>query len=128
MATPAHPNPLGYSQALIQLVAAAVVSRPFRTLLLSNAPAALSTGYAGQSFPLAPEEATLLLAIRASSLQDLTTQLMAGTRCRRSYPSVPGTTESAAQMPFASHDLALADEPRRTSPLARDVMAAIPNA
>jgi len=54
---------------------AAVVSREFCTLLLTNPLTALTAGYGGESFHLTPEERALILSIRDSSLVDFAKQL-----------------------------------------------------
>ena len=54
---------------------AAIISREFRDLLLSDPATALATGCNGESFCLTPEEEQLVFSIRASSLTDFAVQL-----------------------------------------------------
>ena len=61
---------------LNRLLATAVVNYQFRNMLLNNPEAALKDGDQGTPFSLADEERTLILSIRADSLQDLAQQLL----------------------------------------------------
>ncbi len=54
---------------------AAIVSKEFCHLLLTNPAAALASGCNGESFCLTPEAEVLVLSIRASSLVDFAQQL-----------------------------------------------------
>ena len=56
---------------LSKLFEAAVVSRQFCQLLLTNPEMALQQGYLGISFDLTMEEQALVVSISASSLSDL---------------------------------------------------------
>lgn len=56
---------------LSYLLAAAVVSRQFREMLLENPEAALQKGYLGEQFDLSHEERECLTSTRAQSLADL---------------------------------------------------------
>lgn len=58
-----------------RVLAAAVVSRKFCALLLSEPARAIAQGFAGERFFLSAEEYNLLLSIRGSSLQDFARQL-----------------------------------------------------
>ena len=58
------------------LFAAAVVSRSFCQMLLSNPEQALQKGYMGNSFGLNPEDSALIVSIRAQSLPDLAQQVV----------------------------------------------------
>jgi len=60
---------------LSRLINAAVISKEFCRLLLTNPTAALSTGYNGDLFHLTSEERDLILSIHASSLADFAQQL-----------------------------------------------------
>jgi hypothetical protein len=60
---------------LSRLMNAAIISREFRELLLTDPAAALATGCNGESFCLTPEEERLVFSIRASSLTDFAVQL-----------------------------------------------------
>jgi hypothetical protein len=62
---------------LSRLLAAAVINKSFRELLLSDPARALAQGYHGEKFPLDYEQKALLLSIRAESLSDLALQLTA---------------------------------------------------
>ena len=78
--TPARSAPDGptadYSKELNRILSAAVVSRRFRNLLLSDAAAALHSGYNGETFELSEDERTAILAIQAGTLRDFAAQLM----------------------------------------------------
>lgn len=56
---------------LNHLLAAAVVSRQFREMLLEDPEAALQKGYLGEQFELSHEEREHLTSTRAQSLADL---------------------------------------------------------
>ncbi len=56
---------------------AAIISKEFCHLLLTNPAAALASGCNGESFSLTPDEEELILSIRASSLVDFARQLTA---------------------------------------------------
>jgi hypothetical protein len=58
-----------------RLLAAAVVSRKFCALLLSDPALAITQGYAGERFSLSADEYNLVLSVRGSSLQEFATQL-----------------------------------------------------
>jgi hypothetical protein len=58
-----------------KLLTAAVVSRTFCQLLLTNPAQALEDGYNGMRFALTNQEKELLLSIRASSLPELASQI-----------------------------------------------------
>ena len=63
---------------LSRLINAAVVSSEFCELLLSNPEVALSTGYNGEFFHLAPEEWEWVISTHATSLADFASQLTNG--------------------------------------------------
>ena len=67
-----------YKGELLRLLAAAVVSRPFRELLLKEPLSAVRQGYHGEAFLLSAEELEILLSIQADSLHDFANQLQAG--------------------------------------------------
>ena len=58
-----------------RLLAAAVVSRQFRNLLLTNPAQAILTGYAGEHFSLSGEEYDLVLSAHGSTLPEFAQQL-----------------------------------------------------
>ena len=58
-----------------KLLTAAVVSKAFCQLLLSNPAQALEDGYNGMRFALTNQEKELLLSIRAKSLSELASQI-----------------------------------------------------
>jgi len=60
---------------LNKLFEAAVVSRQFCQLLLSQPEAALQQGYLGNTFDLTLEERALIVSIRANSLPELAQQV-----------------------------------------------------
>jgi hypothetical protein len=65
-------------EELSRLISAAVVSREFCSLLLTNAQSALASGYGGESFRLATEDHELVLKIKATTLSDFALQLTSG--------------------------------------------------
>jgi hypothetical protein len=69
------------SNGLNRVFAAAVVNRQFCDMLLKNPREALQKGYLGETFPLTPEEISLIASIRAESLPELARQvyLLTGT-------------------------------------------------
>jgi len=66
-----------YSTDLNRILTAAVVSRRFCNLLLSDPQAALRNGYNGETFQLSDSERQLITSIRAGSLQEFASQLVA---------------------------------------------------
>ena len=60
---------------LSKLFEAAVVSRQFCQLLLSQPERALQQGYLGIPFDLTPDEQSLIVSIRANSLSELAQQV-----------------------------------------------------
>lgn len=58
-----------------KLLTAAVVSKAFCQLLLTNPAQALEDGYNGMRFALTTQEKELLLSIRAQSLSELASQI-----------------------------------------------------
>ena len=58
-----------------RLLAAAVVSNGFRSLLLGNPQAAVETGFAGESFELSSGSLDFLRSIQAVSLRDFAQQI-----------------------------------------------------
>jgi hypothetical protein len=69
-------NPASEHPGLSRLFAAAVVSRSFCTLLLSNPQQALREGYMGKAFGLNPEDSSLIVSINAKSLPELAQQVV----------------------------------------------------
>ena len=69
-------DPTSTHAGISNVFAAAVVSRPFCSMLLSNPDQALKQGYMGQAFGLSPEDAALIVSIRAQSLPDLAKQVV----------------------------------------------------
>lgn len=63
------------SNGLTRVFAAAVVSRQFCKMLLSDPVTALQNGYLGETFKLSNEEHNLLISIRAENLADLARQV-----------------------------------------------------
>lgn len=63
------------SNGLTRVFAAAVVSRQFCKMLLSDPITALQNGYLGETFKLNNEENDLLISIHAESLADLARQV-----------------------------------------------------
>jgi hypothetical protein len=64
-------EPPGEHIGLGHLLAAAVVNRQFRKLLLEDPEIALQRGYQGQMFDLSREERERLTSVHAQSLADL---------------------------------------------------------
>jgi hypothetical protein len=93
---PVSDDPAGaYSKDLNRMLSAAVVSRRFRNLLLSDPQTALHSGYQGESFQLSESERNAVLAIHAGDLRDFAAQLL---------------NEVSDQEPYASEHFT----PRRT--------------
>lgn len=67
-----HDSHLGLNSVL----AAAVVNKDFRNMLLRNPRAALESGYLGEQFLLSAEEHSLLTSIQANSLTELAQQIV----------------------------------------------------
>jgi hypothetical protein len=67
---------LAESRELNRLFTAAVVSRRFCRLLLSDARTAVRSGYNGEMFALTLQEVDLLTSIRAANLADFAAQLI----------------------------------------------------
>lgn len=63
------------SGGLTRVFAAAVVSRQFCKMLLSDPITALQNGYLGETFKLSSEEHDLLISIHADNLADLARQV-----------------------------------------------------
>ena len=61
---------------LNSVLAAAVVNKEFRNMLLKNPRAALENGYQGEQFLLSAEEHSLLASIQANSLTDFAQQIV----------------------------------------------------
>ncbi len=64
------------SSGISRLLAAAVINREFRDLLLSDPERALAQGYQGETFDLDYYERSKVLSVRASSLTDFALQLL----------------------------------------------------
>ena len=58
-----------------RVLAAAVVSQQFCTMLLKDPARAITQGFAGEQFSLSAEEFNLILSIQSSSLQEFAHQL-----------------------------------------------------
>lgn len=72
-----------------RLLAAAVINKGFRELLLSDPARALAQGYHGEEFQLDYEQKTLILSIRAESLSDFALQITSS----REKEAVGGSSE-----------------------------------
>lgn len=66
-----------FSKDLNRMLTAAVVSRGFRNLLLTDPQAALRAGYNDESFHLSESERDAILAIHPTDLRDFAAQLEA---------------------------------------------------
>jgi hypothetical protein len=60
-----------------RLLCAAVVSKSFRSMLMTNPEIAVATGYQGESFNLSDEDRGWLTSIRPANLVDLAANLVA---------------------------------------------------
>ena len=69
-------DPTRTHAGISNVFAAAVVSRSFCSMLLSNPDQALRQGYMGQGFGLSPEDSALIVSIRAQTLPDLARQVV----------------------------------------------------
>jgi hypothetical protein len=69
-------DPTRTHAGISSVFAAAVVSKNFCNMLLSNPDQALKQGYMGQTFGLSPEDSALIVSIRAQSLPDLARQVV----------------------------------------------------
>jgi hypothetical protein len=69
-------DPKEMHSGLSSLFAAAVVSRSFRDMLLSDPETALRQGYLGKGFDLSQEDASLIVSLNARSLADLARQVV----------------------------------------------------
>ena len=63
------------SSEISRLLAAAVVNKNFRELLLRDPSQALAQGYRGESFSLSPKERELVISIQAGDLNDFALQI-----------------------------------------------------
>ncbi|MFW5941473.1 MAG: hypothetical protein ACOC8X_02920 [Chloroflexota bacterium] len=68
-------NEVSMNREVSKLLTAAVVSKAFCQLLLTNPAQALEDGYNGMRFALTNQEKELLLSIQATSLPELATQI-----------------------------------------------------
>ncbi len=96
------PNALGQSSEINRLLTAAVVSRRFRQLLLTHPAAALTAGYRGESFHLNADEMRQVMAIRASSLQDFSQQLLRGAETESEQSHVYEPYQSPVKLAFSA--------------------------
>ena len=62
---------------LNRLLSAAVVSKSFRNMLLTNPEIAVASGYQGETFNLSPEDQNWLYSSRSASLVDLAANMVA---------------------------------------------------
>ncbi len=68
-----------------RLLAAAVVNKKFRQLLLNDPVQALDVGYQGESFSFTDNERDFIVSIQAKSLAELARQLISCLGIRRAY-------------------------------------------
>jgi len=68
-----------------RLLAAAVVNKKFRQLLLNDPVRALETGYQGEKFTFSRGDHDLIVSIQAKSLAELAGQLISCLGIRRAY-------------------------------------------
>ena len=69
-------DPGNVHAGLSTLFAAAVVSKSFCNMLLSDPEGALKHGYMGKTFSLSPEDTALIVSLNAKSLPDLARQVV----------------------------------------------------
>jgi hypothetical protein len=69
-------NPAQTHTGIDGVFAAAVISRSFCRMLLSDPEQALRQGYLGKSFAISPEDSALIVSINAQSLPDLAQQVV----------------------------------------------------
>jgi len=69
-----QPQTHHHSCNISRLLAAAVINKGFRELLLSDPARALSQGFQGEEFPLDYDQKALVFSIRAESLSDFALQ------------------------------------------------------
>jgi hypothetical protein len=62
---------------LNRMLSAAVVSKSFRNMLLTNPEIAVASGYQGETFNLSPEDQNWLYSIRPANLVDLAANMVA---------------------------------------------------
>ena len=73
---PLKMNPEEQHTGLSGLFAAAVVSKSFRDMLLSDPEKALKQGYLGNGFDLSAADASLIVSLNAKTLADLAKQVV----------------------------------------------------
>jgi hypothetical protein len=66
-----------HNDELNRLLSAAVVSKSFRSMLLSNPEIAVTSGYQGETFNLSEEDRSWLYSIRPANLVDLAANMVA---------------------------------------------------
>lgn len=80
------------SDDMVRLLAAAVVNRKFRDLLLRHPGRALARGFQGERFSLDDREKKMVLTIQADSLSEFASQIISyqeGRIQRRKTPWIP---------------------------------------
>lgn len=70
----ANTTPL--SKPLLKLLCAAIISRAFRHQLLTTPEQSLEDGYNGESFELTAAEQSLVLSVKAASIEEFSQQLV----------------------------------------------------
>ncbi|MDX1664369.1 MAG: hypothetical protein R3272_11275 [Candidatus Promineifilaceae bacterium] len=94
---------MAFSPDLSRLLAAAVVSPDFCTLLLQNPARALARGYCNTEFDLSPTEEALVLSIEAGTLQEFAAGVVNGATVlgqgEQSHSSGTANARSAASIP-----------------------------
>jgi hypothetical protein len=66
-----------HNDELNRLLCAAVVSKSFRNVLLSNPELAVASGYQGETFNLSPDDRSWLYSTRPTTLVDLAANMVA---------------------------------------------------
>lgn len=61
---------------LARLLAAAVINKRLRRMLLANPSTAVAAGYQGETFNLSPAEQSVLLALKANTLSEFAKMLL----------------------------------------------------
>ena len=80
------------SDDMVRLLAAAVINRKFRDLLLRHPGRALARGFQGERFSLDDQEKKMVLSIQADSLSEFASQITSyqeGRIQRRKTPWIP---------------------------------------
>lgn len=81
-----------------RLIHAAVISRRFQAMLLTNPIQSIEDGFCGEKFSFSREEKQLIKLIRASTLADFSNQLVQAVRLSRRMVTVPEMSYARLEM------------------------------